>query len=415
VLFIDHTAQLGGGEIAMRNLVEHLDRTHIEPVILLFSRGPLADQLGSKYEVVNFPLAAEIVETRKDSLGWNAITRIGTVLRMLASTWRLSLLIKSLDVHVVHTNTLKAHVLGGIAARIAGRPLVWHLRDRIAADYLPQAAIRLMRVLSQHLPNYVIANSNATLKTVLPIPIRKTRSGRISDRRFRVIHDGCDVTKSTLPVASGLHPQIGLIGRISPWKGQHIFIKAAAIVRKHFPSARFHIIGSPLFSETEYEIGLKNLCRDLGLDHTLDFRGFVQDVPRALSQLDVVVHASTVGEPFGQVVIEGMAARKPVIATNGGGIPEIVVDHVTGLLVPMGDEFAMANAMMALLSDPIRAKEMGERGEQRVIELFTLARCARAVEQVYADLLKRPWVSNDTEVASGNEIIDVQQEMRTAS
>jgi glycosyltransferase involved in cell wall biosynthesis len=191
-------------------------------------------------------------------------------------------------------------------------------------------------------------------------------------------------------------------------------MQAAAIVRRHFPGVHFHIIGSPLFSETEYDSELKQLCRDLNLENTIEFHGFVSDVPRALSDLDIVVHASTIGEPFGQVVIEGMAAGKPLIATNGGGIPEIVVDGVTGLLVPMRDEHAMAKAIMLLLSDPMMSTAMGQRGRERVVELFTLPRCARAVEQVYADILVRPTASTNAKAISETEIIEAQNELEPA-
>lgn len=180
--------------------------------------------------------------------------------------------------------------------------------------------------------------------------------------------------------------RIGLIGRISPWKGQHIFIQAAAMIRDEFPNVQFQIIGAPLFSETEYESQVKHLARE-HLGEQVEFTGFVNDVQSVLAKLHIVVHASTVGEPFGQVVIEGMAAGKPVIATNGGGIPEIVVDGVTGLLVKMNDAGALADAMASLLHDPKKAQAMGKQGRERVLNLFAIERTAKAVEQVYRELL----------------------------
>jgi glycosyltransferase involved in cell wall biosynthesis len=105
-----------------------------------------------------------------------------------------------------------------------------------------------------------------------------------------------------------------------------------------------------------------------------------------IDELDLVVHASTTGEPFGQVIIEGMAAGKPIVATNGGGVPEIVEDGTTGILVPMGDAPAMAEAICRMLADPGKAREMGRRGRQRVESHFTLERTARRVEDVYREI-----------------------------
>jgi glycosyltransferase involved in cell wall biosynthesis len=133
---------------------------------------------------------------------------------------------------------------------------------------------------------------------------------------------------------------------------------------------------------------LRKLAADLGLSQ-LAFLGFVHDVENALAHLDIVVHASTVGEPFGQVIIEAMAAAKPVIATNGGGVPEILEHNVTGLLVPMNDPAALAEALRTLLRAPERAHEMGVCGRERVRHFFTIERTAQGVCEAYEGLLNR--------------------------
>ena len=223
-----------------------------------------------------------------------------------------------------------------------------------------------------------------------------TMDGR--DMRRQVIHDGYDPEIFAPPPAAPdpeiLPPlprettRIALVGRIAGWKGQHIFLQAAALVRDRFPQARFQIIGAPLFGEYEYEQSLHRMVRDLGLEDQVEFLGFREDVPALLAGVDLVVHASTLGEPFGQVVIEGMAAGKAVIATDGGALPEIVIPGVTGLLVPMGDAPAMAEAMAALLSNPARAEAMGAAGRERVRERFTIGHTVRKLEGIYEYLLR---------------------------
>jgi len=245
--------------------------------------------------------------------------------------------------------------------------------------------------LCRTVPDFVIANSTSTLGT-LHLMGKRTglaiASGIDTAAFTDVVHDGCEI--------DGLAPEvtrkkqgicIGLIGRISPWKGQHIFIEAPSLLHSRFPTVRFQIIGAPLFAEREYEQQLHELCERLGVAEAVEFVGFVENVSPRIAQLDIVVHASTSGEPFGQVIIEGMAEQKPVVATNGGGVPEIVEDGVTGLLVPMGDAVAMAEAIDFLLRNPQTAKEMGARGRERALSHFTIQMTARKVEAVYDHVL----------------------------
>jgi glycosyltransferase involved in cell wall biosynthesis len=162
-------------------------------------------------------------------------------------------------------------------------------------------------------------------------------------------------------------------------------LRAAAPVSKQFPNARFVIIGAALFGEEKYEQEVRRLPGQLGIEHLVEFTGFSTNVEQAIAALDLVVHASTTGEPFGQVIIEGMAAGKPVVATNGGGVPEIVENGKTGILVPMGDVQAMADAICRILANPALAEEMGSRGRQRVADHFTVQQTARRVEAVYLE------------------------------
>ncbi|MEI9897862.1 MAG: glycosyltransferase family 4 protein [Chthoniobacter sp.] len=139
-------------------------------------------------------------------------------------------------------------------------------------------------------------------------------------------------------------------GLVQP-KGQDVFVRAAAKVAKRFPKVRFQIIGGALFQNGAFEEKVWKLATELGL-RKLEFRGFCHNVVPLIRALSILVHASPIPEPFGQVVIEAMAAGKPVVATNAGGIPEIVVDGECGYLVPVGDVDAMAEKICALLADP---------------------------------------------------------------
>jgi glycosyltransferase involved in cell wall biosynthesis len=396
IVFFDHTAKMGGGEIALLNLVLEIDRSLYKPIVVLGEEGVLADRLrAGGAEVHILALDAQVAHTRKESLGSAKAVSKRDVLVVAGYVLRLRRFLREHGAFILHTNSLKADILGGIAGRLAGVTTVWHVRDRIADDYLPPAAARIFRWLCRVLPHYIVVNSRATLDALSLSPSARARVvyNGIDGSRVHVVHDGIVESDNGVPAAHGEAPPLpshsplmGLVGRISPWKGQHIFLHAAALVLKEFPQARFQIIGAPLFGEEAYEQEVRALSRSLQLEEAVEFTGFRSDIPAIVASLDILVHASTTGEPFGQVIIEGMAARKPVVATNGGGVPEIVVEGETGLLVPMGDAEKMAEAISWLLRHPERARQMGQAGCKRVRDHFTIAHTAQSVQALYAHI-----------------------------
>lgn len=399
ILYLDHTAKISGGEIALLNLIKALDRTRYTPVVVLASGGPLARKLtqdGVETHVIPLPLS--VINTRKDVLGLNSLTRLRQAGLCIRYAVKLAVWARRRKVDLIHTNSLKADLYGGLAARLAGIPVLWHVRDRITDGYLPAPVAAAFRWMARTLPQAVVTNSESTLRC-LDVSRPRTAAGQegVSDgglpRQMHVVHDGFDPEQfKDIPAATSSFPErpvVALVGRISPWKGQHIFLEAAAQVRNNFPQVRFLIVGAALFEEHDYERGLHEIVERHGLEDTVEFLGFQEDVPRILGQADLVVHASTLGEPFGQVVIEGMAAGRPVIATDGGALPEIIQGGRTGLLVPMGNAGAMAQAVEALLSDPARAHAMGIAGQLHARQHFTNRHVARNIEKVYEKVLAR--------------------------
>ena len=398
ILYADHTAKLGGGEIALLNLIRALDPERFRPVAVLAEDGPLASKLrAAGVDTIVLPLDPALRETRKDTVGVGSLLKLRQVGTLLSYSGRLARLARALRADLIHTNSLKSDIYGGIAGRLAGIPVLWHVRDSINADYLPAPAAAGFRLLSRLLPHAVVANSHSTLRQLWP---KKPKSGAVVysgvalEVTAQVVHDGYveDAAAPELlesPQAWGHPPVAALIGRIAEWKGQHVFLRAAASVRRRFPDARFWIIGAPLFGEQEYEKSLYALTEQLGLTDCVQFLGFRDDVAALMPQIDIVVHASTLGEPFGQVVIEGMAAGKPLVATNGGALPEIVVPGETGYLVAMGSAEEMASALERLLAAPALARALGQAGRKRVERLFTIRHTAQKMESVYDALFAR--------------------------
>jgi glycosyltransferase involved in cell wall biosynthesis len=276
----------------------------------------------------------------------------------------------------VHTNSLKSSLYGGIAGRLARVPVVWHIRDRIADDYLPSPAVRLVKLMARHLPTAVVGNSRATLDTLGPTPAPQA-----------VVPSPVTVTRPRPGPATGRGSElrVGMIGRLAPWKGQHIFLDAFARALPQ-PGACAVVVGAALFGEERYADELRSQVSALGLDGRVDFRGFRDDIGAELAALDIVVHASVSAEPFGQVVVEAMAMGLPVIAAAAGGPAEIVDHEVTGLLFPPGDIDALARALARLASDAGLRASLGAAGLARARD-FRPEVVAPLVEHVYRKLL----------------------------
>ena len=349
VVYLDHVARLSGGEIALLRLLPAV-APHVDAHVILGEDGPLVAALreaGVTVEVL--PLREDLRDVRKDTVSAGRLDlATGPALVSYVATLRRRL--RELSPDLVHTNSLKASLYGGVAGRAAGVPVVWHVRDRIADDYLPAPAVRLVRAAARVLPTAVVTNSAATLAT-LP------RTRRASVLYNPVVPDAVPEQ----PRAPGPRPgplTVGVVGRLAAWKGQDVFLRAFA---RAFPDggATARIVGSPLFGEQEYEAGLVALAADLGIADRVQWRGFRADVGAELAEMDVLVHCSTTPEPFGQVVVEGMAAGLPVIAAAAGGPLEIIEPGTDGLLTAPGDVDALAAAMTLLAGDPALRVRLG--------------------------------------------------------
>jgi glycosyltransferase involved in cell wall biosynthesis len=185
-------------------------------------------------------------------------------------------------------------------------------------------------------------------------------------------------------------PVVVSISRLFHWKGHADLLRAMAVVRREVPEARLVIVGEEDLAagglaRPGYMAELKQLAGDLGLkDHVL-FTGFRGDVPRMLAAADVFALPSF-QEPFGLVFLEAMAMKRPVVALDNGGTPEVVEHGKSGLLSPARDPDALAANLLTLIRDPALRARMGECGRRAVETRFTPARMARDVERVYTAL-----------------------------
>ena len=354
VVYVGHSAQLSGAELALANLLPAL--LEVDPLVVLAEDGPLVERLrGQGIETVVLPLGSATREIRKDSLS-SVRAQFVPVVDTLRYSVRLARLLRARRPDLVHTNSLKAHLYGGVAARIAGVPQVWHARDRISEDYLPVRAVQAVRLAARVLPAAVVANSVSTGQTLRSS--RKPAAGIGSP----VVYDA--VPRLAKHSVDPNRPfTVGMVGRLSPWKGQDVFLRAFA---QAFPDGpeRARVVGSAMFGEDAFAASVADLVGELGLAGRVDLRGFQADVPAELAEMDVLVHASIIPEPFGQVVVEGMAAGLPVVAADAGGPAEVVEHGRTGFLTSPGDVGALAEQLRELRDDPalwLRVSAAGER------------------------------------------------------
>ena len=182
-------------------------------------------------------------------------------------------------------------------------------------------------------------------------------------------------------------PVVCMMGNIRKWKGQDTVIRAVHEARDAFPDLRLLLVGETSAADGDYEQQLKALVADLGLGERVVFAGYQSNVADFLEACDVVVHASVLPEPFGRVVLDAMACRKPVVAAHGGAIPEIVVEGETGLTFPPGDASALAAQLARVLGDRGLAERMGQLGYERLMQHFHIDRNVEATERLYRRLL----------------------------
>jgi glycosyltransferase involved in cell wall biosynthesis len=374
VLFLDHVALLSGGEIALLRVLPRLRRVNAH--VILGEDGPLAERLqqaGVSVEVL--PIAASLRDLRRERvrLGGAGPAAIAQTLAYIA---RLELRVRQLHPDLVHTNSLKSGVYGALAARGAGVPVLWHLRDRVSPDYLPRPAVRLLRAMIGRLADGVIANSQDTMQTLADA----------GEQQRWVIPDSVELS----PYERVARPEartFGMLGRIARWKGQDLFLRAFASA---FPAGeqRAVLVGSPMFGEEDYERELHELAARPELAGRVEFRGFREDIWRELASFDVLVHASVIPEPFGQVVLEGMAAGLPVLAPDEGGPAAVIEDGVTGRLFAGRDADSLAAAMRALAEQPAERERLGDAA-RRALGEYDPDAVAMRLEEAYERILAR--------------------------
>ena len=316
VLFLDHSGALGGAELYLLDVLRGFaDTAHVS----VFADGPFPERLaaeGLPHTVLGAG-ASVLSVTRGGALG----TLLQAVPEVARLTWRVARQARRYD--VVYANSQKALIIGGLAAAITRRPLIWNLHDLLTADHFSAGMRRLAVLWSNLFARHVVVNSQATEAAY------RSSGGRVPTT---VVYNGIDaqpfdaVTDEAVrdvrqALGLGAAPVVGVFSRLAAWKGQHVLIEAL----RQAPQWNALLVGDALFGpDAAYAARLHRLVQQHDLEARVQFAGFRSDVPVLMKAVDAVAHTSTAAEPFGRVVVEGMLSGRPVIAMDAGGPREIL-------------------------------------------------------------------------------------------
>ena len=386
VVVLMATGRLGGAERSMVSLIKSSTAAR-RFTLLLPEAGELAQvaaAAGADALVVPWPPRVIALGERSGLPGPTALLR--AVPPFWSAVTRVAGHIQSLRPDVFVTNGIKPHVMGALALRtFPGVPLVWYLRDSLDGRRLSRVIFRRVAArcdAAVAISEYVARDA----ATYLPAALRPAVV-------YNILGVALEADGGDEPVEK---PDgelwFATIGGLTPLKGHDVFLKAAAIVRRERPEARFLIVGSNQYAPEQgldYPGHLRALTDRLQLASVVRFLGQRHDVQGLLRQIDVVVQCNTAPEAFGRSVAEAMSAGLPVIASRGWSFSELIEDGRTGWLVTPGDVRALADRMLSAAIDPGTRRAIGARARTFITSLTDPSRCAAAFDAALTDAAGR--------------------------
>jgi predicted outer membrane repeat protein len=393
ILFIDNTCTFGGAINSLENLVHALDKQRFIPILVT---GQAPQILAETFDIRWYhmmPQRSWVDNQRYLKLAGLSIFSFNITRRMLNGLRLLYWIVRvhlpeglryyrigrKHQVSLVHLNNIIGSQLSGIiAAKLLRVPLIAHMRDFEAVSPVTRLYARFV--------DHFVAISQAVRHNI--------RQLGVADQKITLVHDAIDIKAlmnqpepaQTLQEAFGTPPNcptFAIFGRVIAWKGIREFIEASRKVMDRIPNARGFVVGSPSDGDAPFLLKMQKFAGELGLADRIVFTGYRKDALQLMRRMDLIVHASKRPEPFGMVIIEGMAFGKPVVATRGGGPLDIVRHMETGLLIEMGDSDALAGAITFLLRHPEVRNRMGKAAYNHVQERFSIERNVLQIEALY--------------------------------
>jgi len=382
ILFYNHTGQVSGAERMLLMILARLNQHLFDPLVICPESGPLTSMATSLGVPVESVLGLEARFT------WRA----GRLLRYLKSFFlvirELRRKVVRLKPDLIHANSIRAGLVATAATLGMGTRIVWHLHDLLPRHPL-STGVRVFALLCAR--TRMIAVSRAVKENFGGVGHRVGAGLR---KRTTVILNAIELEKFQ-PNQTASHqvrhelnlgdsrPVIGIVGQLTPRKGQLELIRAFARVLAENPKALLLVAGAPLFNrDHEYEQLLRDTARELGISEQVRLLGARNDVAAVIQALDLLVVNSS-SEPFGLVALEAMACGTPVVAAACDGLAEIIEHGVDGWLVPPGDEQAMVAGIVNLDCRPALRARIAEQGKKHVAARFSANRYLAELQAFY--------------------------------
>ncbi|HEV7745547.1 MAG TPA: glycosyltransferase family 4 protein [Pyrinomonadaceae bacterium] len=391
ILFYNHTGQVSGAERVLLMILSQLDRECFSSVVVCPEQGPLQEM------VKDLDVTVETLAGLDARFTW----RLETLLRYCKSFFGVIRQLRRRVVYarpdLLHANSIRSGLVATAATIGLGTPVVWHLHDLLPHHPL-STAIRTFAAFSRR--SRMIAVSEAVSRNFCG------RFSRLLQDRVSVILNSIDLDKFELDETAGSAIRtelryrksdlaIGIVGQLTPRKGQLELLHAFSQALKKVPNSVLLIVGAPMFNrDHEYLELLKQTTAELGINKKVRLLGARSDISTIMQGLDLLV-VNSAAEPFGLVILEAMACGTPVLATAVDGIPEIIRHQENGWLVPARDERALAEAIVYLHQRLLLRERLAKQAKPEVAERFS-------VERYLADLQKfyRLGVDRHVEVVS---------------
>ena len=363
ILFLDQSGTLGGAELCLLDIAKpYRDRSAVG----LLADGPFRELL-AQHEIPTTVFTTQAIDVRKES---GAFTSLRSVSQLLPLVQAVAAAARSYD--LIYANTPKALVIGALASLLSRRPLVYHLHDIISPDHFSPINRTVLVTLANRLAALVIANSKASQMAFVAAGGRSQLCQVVyngfDSRRYAITPSEIDRLRATLALTDGFW--IGHFSRLSPWKGQHILLKALTLCPRDIKAL---LVGEALFGEDDYVLELHQQVKQLGLQDRVRFLGFRSDIPQLMSACDLVTHTSTAPEPFGRVIVEAMLCGTPVVAAAAGGATELVNPGENGWLCPPEDPNLLAKAILTCRNAPQQCQDVAQVAQKQARDRFDVS------------------------------------------
>jgi glycosyltransferase involved in cell wall biosynthesis len=386
ILSINHTADLYGASRCLERVASRFTADGHDLIVVIPTAGTLQ-------KVLERDRVCVLLHPWLPALDRGALKTIGGKLRMgvafpISVLW-LAWTILRFRVDVVHTNS--AMVFSpAFAAKLTGRPHIWHIREFF--HEFPSLWRRYERAIHSF-SKVVVAISEAVKEQFSPDCRSKIEIVYDGLPRAEFYRPALDAAAEAFKQRFGLTgiPLVGVIGRLK-WvrKGQEVLIRAAALLRGKYPTAKYLIVGTPALGNEDHLVRFHELVDTLNLRDHVIFTGDVDDVRPVYAALNVSVAPAIDPEPFGCIVIESLALGTPVVGSNAAGIAEQIVDGENGLLFPPGDEGALAQSLDRILGDPALRATMSANGIEKFLSEFEMDRCYEEYLRIFERATKPP-------------------------